>query len=118
MVDSSNDVLVQGVDVDPQTRCAHWHSPLDIIAIKFRCCGEWYACYECHRELADHPSAVWPQAEFGEKAILCGACRTFLDIATYLSCGFRCPDCGSDLNPGCALHRHLYFADDNGPIPC
>ena len=30
---------VHGVDVDPETRCAHWRSPLDIIAIQFKCCG-------------------------------------------------------------------------------
>jgi uncharacterized CHY-type Zn-finger protein len=55
---------VYGVDVDPETRCAHWHSPLDIVAIKFKCCGRWYPCYECHSELADHAASVWPADEF------------------------------------------------------
>ena len=41
---------VFGRDLDPQTRCAHWHSPLDIIAIKMKCCGAYWACRECHDE--------------------------------------------------------------------
>src|SRR3954467_2097326 len=49
---------VHGRALDAQTRCAHWHSPLDIIAIKMRCCGAYYACRECHDELAGHETQV------------------------------------------------------------
>ena len=101
---------VHGLDLDPQTRCAHWHSPLDIIALKMACCGTYYACRECHDALADHPAQVWPEDAFDTPAILCGACGTELSIATYLACDNRCPACGSGFNPGCAKHRHLYFA--------
>ena len=39
---------VLGVNLDPQTRCEHYHGPTDIIAIKMKCCGRYYACKECH----------------------------------------------------------------------
>ena len=100
---------VFGVDVDPQTRCAHYSNDLDIIAIKFKCCGRWYPCFECHGESAGHVAAVWPKAEFSEAAILCGACGAQLSISEYLLCDSRCPKCGSPSNPGYANHYHLYF---------
>ena len=100
---------VRGLELDPQTRCAHWHSPLDIVALKMRCCGVYWACRDCHDALADHPAQVWPKAEWATPAVLCGACGTELSIAAYLACGDRCPACAAPFNPGCKLHRHLYF---------
>jgi len=55
------DVQVIGIDVDPETRCDHYHSDRDIIAIKFKCCGQWYPCHACHAEVAGHPAEVWPK---------------------------------------------------------
>jgi uncharacterized CHY-type Zn-finger protein len=100
---------VLGVDLDPQTRCAHWRSPLDIVAIRMRCCGAYYACHDCHAALAGHAAAVWPRSEQDRPAVLCGACGTELTVAQYLACDNRCPACGAAFNPGCRLHRHLYF---------
>jgi len=100
---------VRGLDLDPETRCAHWRSALDIIAIKMRCCGGYYACRDCHDALADHPATVWPRAEWNESAVLCGACGTEISIEAYLACDNRCPTCAAAFNPGCKLHRHLYF---------
>lgn len=100
---------VHGVDIDAETRCAHWHSPLDIIAIKFKCCGRWYPCFECHSELAGHSASVWPKGEFVERAILCGACGTKLSIDEYSTCDSTCPTCKASFNPGCSNHFHLYF---------
>ena len=100
---------VRGIDVDPQTRCAHYHSALDIIAIRMKCCDEYYACKECHEALAGHPIEVWPRAEWNEKAILCGACGTDLTINEYLGSAYRCPACGAAFNPGCGRHAHFYF---------
>jgi uncharacterized CHY-type Zn-finger protein len=37
---------VNGLNLDPHTRCAHFNSPTDIIAIKMKCCGADYACKE------------------------------------------------------------------------
>jgi uncharacterized CHY-type Zn-finger protein len=100
---------IYGSEVDSETRCAHWHSPLDIIAIKFKCCGRWYPCFDCHAEIADHLPEVWPREEFGEKAILCGSCGHQLSVDEYLKSNNTCPECNSPSNPGCAKHYHLYF---------
>jgi uncharacterized CHY-type Zn-finger protein len=101
---------VHGVDVDPETRCAHFHSPLDIIAIRLRCCGDYYACKDCHDALADHPLKPWPVAERDTLAVLCGACGAELSITEYLGCGSRCPSCAAGFNPRCASHHPYYFA--------
>ena len=103
--------IVNGRALDPQTRCGHWRGPLDIIAIRMRCCGAYYACRDCHDALATHPAEVWPLEAFGEPAVLCGACGHELTIADYLACDSRCPRCGAGFNPGCHKHRHLYFAE-------
>lgn len=101
--------VVLGVDVSPTTQCAHWHSDLDIIAIKHKCCGRYYACISCHQALAGHAPTVWPRNEHHEKAVLCGGCRRELSVDEYLSCGNKCPGCASGFNPGCARHYDLYF---------
>jgi uncharacterized CHY-type Zn-finger protein len=100
---------VRGIDLDAQTRCAHYGTVLDIIAIKMKCCGVYYACKECHEALADHPIEVWPQAEWNQPAVLCGACGRELSIARYMSSGNQCPDCGAAFNPGCRNHYQFYF---------
>jgi len=100
---------IHGIDVDSQTRCDHYHSELDIVAIKFKCCGRWYSCIECHTALADHAEAVWPAGGFGERAVFCGACGYQLTINEYLASGSDCPSCGGRFNPGCRNHYHLYF---------
>ena len=105
---------VFGALVDEQTRCAHYSSPLDIIAIKFRCCGEWYPCFECHQEAANHDAEVWPLEEFLEKAVMCGSCGYQLSVSEYLKCENSCPTCAAAFNPGCANHYHLYF--EQAPI--
>ena len=101
---------VLGVALDAQTRCAHWHSPLDVIAIKAGCCGTYYACKDCHEALADHPLAPWPRARRDEPAVLCGVCRHELSVDAYMACGSTCPRCGAGFNPGCRNHWPFYFA--------
>ena len=100
---------VKGTNVDSQTRCEHYHTPVDIIAIKFKCCGEWFPCFECHQEIADHPPQVWTHGEFDTKAVLCGNCGYQMNIAGYMESDSVCPECRSLFNPGCANHYHLYF---------
>ncbi|HTX48644.1 MAG TPA: CHY zinc finger protein [Caulobacteraceae bacterium] len=100
---------VFGLDLDSQTRCAHWRGPLDIVALKLRCCGRYYACRECHDALEDHAARVWPRAEWDELAAMCGVCGHEMSAAAYQACDDRCPACGAAFNPGCRLHRHLYF---------
>jgi len=102
-------ITVFGKSVDEQTRCVHWHSQLDIIAIKFKCCDKYYPCFSCHEEEADHEHQVWPKSEFDQKAILCGACGHELSIKEYMASDNTCPHCEASFNPGCSNHYHLYF---------
>ncbi len=102
-------ISVFGKPIDNQTRCVHWHSELDIIAIKFKCCNKYYPCFSCHEETTDHKPEVWPIKEFTEKAILCGVCGNELAINEYMNCDNTCPKCASLFNPGCKNHYHLYF---------
>ncbi|WP_435151521.1 CHY zinc finger protein [Haladaptatus sp. DFWS20] len=100
---------VHGVDVDPETRCAHYDTERDVIAIRFPCCDEFYPCFQCHDEVADHPRKTWPENQRDAEAVLCGMCGSELTIAEYLGRESQCPDCDSEFNPGCANHYHLYF---------
>ena len=93
--------------VDLENRCEHYALPLDIVAIKFPCCGEYYPCYECHENLADHKAERWKR--FDVPAILCGVCKSELLIEEYLCGDFSCPHCQSLFNPGCKNHFALYF---------
>ncbi|KUJ22176.1 uncharacterized protein LY89DRAFT_395401 [Mollisia scopiformis] len=101
---------VHGLDVSDKTQCAHWHSAKDIIAIKHKCCGMYYACISCHEAIAEHENQVWPKKEQETtKAVLCGNCRRELNITEYLRCDNICPNCKATFNPGCRNHYHLYF---------
>ena len=106
----SHTAHVKGLDVDPETRCRHYHSPIDRIAIKFYCCREYYPCFECHTAVGCGNHQVWPKEKFSEKAVLCGSCGYELSVEEYLDCASSCPNCTEAFNPGCSLHRHLYFA--------
>ncbi|MGO4536014.1 CHY zinc finger protein [Leifsonia sp. 2MCAF36] len=100
---------VLGPVVDDETRCIHYRSALDVVAIRFACCGEYYPCHLCHAEAAGHPAERWPLADRDREAVLCGVCGDQLTIAEYLETD-SCPRCGAAFNPGCRLHTDLYFA--------
>ncbi|MFR0637655.1 CHY zinc finger protein [Arthrobacter sp. LS16] len=99
---------VRGVDMDSQTRCAHYRQLIDVIALRHACCDAWYPCHLCHRELADHPAVPWPAARGTEPAVLCGVCGHEMTAAEYLGTG-SCPACQALFNPGCKAHAPLYF---------
>jgi uncharacterized CHY-type Zn-finger protein len=99
---------VLGPVVDQETRCIHYHTPLDVIAIKFACCQEFYPCHLCHAATADHDTEQWPIDSRGEQAVLCGVCGHQQTIAEYLDTG-ACPACTAPFNPGCKLHTDSYF---------
>lgn len=101
-------VRVLGRTVDDQTRCVHYNTALDVVAIRFKCCGEFYPCHLCHGEAADHDVMVWPPEEGHQHAILCGVCWETMAIGKYLAAD-GCSNCGAPFNPGCRLHKHLYF---------
>ncbi|KMM36095.1 CHY zinc finger protein [Guptibacillus hwajinpoensis] len=108
-----NSIQIKGKLYDDETRCEHYHSYLDIVAIKFYCCNEYYPCITCHKETAGHEVHVWPDDKFNEKAVACGKCKTEMTIHDYLSSDSQCPYCKAKFNEGCKLHRHLYFQAEN-----
>ncbi|CAK7245682.1 MAG: helper of tim [Sporothrix thermara] len=107
---SFQEIVIHGLDVQPTTQCRHWHSDRDIVAIRHKCCGLYYACISCHDALAGHASVSWPKTERESvNVVLCGRCRRQLTIAEYLASGNACPGCHAAFNPGCARHYDLYF---------
>jgi uncharacterized CHY-type Zn-finger protein len=107
-----HDHLVVGVEVDDQTRCAHYHTDRDVVAIRFACCETYYPCFRCHEACVDHQPERWPRDRFDESAVLCGGCGTELSVREYLDADHQCPDCGIAFNPGCRQHADRYFALD------
>jgi uncharacterized CHY-type Zn-finger protein len=101
---------INGVDVDPETRCTHYHGASDIVALKFKCCGRWFPCHRCHEEIADHAAGFWTAEEFDELVVLCGGCGRCMSAREYFRCASICPSCGRSFNPACAEHVHYYFA--------
>ena len=115
-------VPLRGVAVDPETRCAHWDSAVDVVALRFGCCEAYYPCDACHDAATDHEADPWPRDRFDEPAVLCGACGATLTPREYLggealrASGSRakpdddaCPRCDAAFNPGCRAHRDRYF---------
>jgi len=102
-------IEVFGKVIDDNTRCQHYHSAFDIIAIKFKCCEKYYPCFQCHEETAGHAAQTWSKDEWDIPAILCGVCKTELTINEYMRSGHCCPDCKAAFNPNCSKHYHLYF---------
>jgi uncharacterized CHY-type Zn-finger protein len=103
-------VSVRGINVDGDTRCRHYHTPRDVVAIRVACCDVYYPCYHCHAATTTHESERIEPSAFDDSAVLCGVCAATLTVSEYLSCGDACPQCGSSFNPGCRSHRHRCFA--------
>ncbi|WP_353960505.1 CHY zinc finger protein [Ferruginibacter paludis] len=102
-------IVVKGIQVDESSRCFHYHSILDIVAIRFKCCNEYYSCIYCHEAKSNHQVIVWNKNEFDIRAILCGNCNTELTIREYLNSNNSCPFCNSSFNPKCVNHHMHYF---------
>ncbi|MFB6140847.1 MAG: CHY zinc finger protein [Halosimplex sp.] len=103
-------VPLRGVAVDAETRCAHYDSAVDLVALRFACCDCFYPCYRCHEAVTDHEPERIPRESFDEPAVLCGACGATHSVREYLDCEDACPACGAGFNPGCRRHRDRYFA--------
>lgn len=103
---------VYGVDVGPETRCAHFRSDRDVIALRFGCCEAFYSCHACHDAVAGHDASPWPRDRFDDPAVLCGVCETALTANVYLAADHECPSCGVAFNPGCAAHHDQYFENE------
>lgn len=102
-------VIIRGPAIDAETRCIHYGSALDVVALRAPCCDAWYPCHLCHAAVADHPLEVIPRAVQHLPAALCGVCRATMSVPEYLAAD-SCPSCGAAFNPGCSAHAHLYFA--------
>lgn len=76
-------VEAQGFLVDKQTRCIHYHSKLDIIALQCYDCKKYYACYWCHDSLENHIFEPYPLSLIQDKPILCGVCLKLLTYKQY-----------------------------------
>ena len=60
---------VYGATVDDETRCIHYRTATDIIAIRFACCDRYYPCHLCHAEAETHEARQWALAERETKAV-------------------------------------------------
>lgn len=101
---------VAGIDVDAETRCAHYDAPEDVVALKFACCERYVPCFRCHDAVMDHVAVPWPADRFDELAVLCGTCGRELSVETYVD-SEACPSCETVFNPNCASHYDRYFED-------
>lgn len=100
---------VRGKVVDQHTRCEHYNSDLDILALRFKCCPEvYYPCFKCHQETVEHSPQKY-HVDDNIPLVLCGLCYHELTFRAYLTSGYKCPNCNSLFNPGCALHYDYYF---------
>ncbi|GGM67405.1 putative CHY-type Zn-finger protein [Halarchaeum rubridurum] len=105
------DTVVRGLDVDPETRCAHYDTARDVVAVRAACCDTYYPCRACHDAVADHDHEVVPRDAFDDPAVLCGACGATLTVREYADCDDACPACGHAFNPGYKRHWSRYFAE-------
>src|SRR5437868_9140631 len=102
-------MLVCGVTVNERTQCKHYHSEVDVVAVRFKCCNTLYACIRCHEEVAGHAPKVWGKDERAMHAVFCGNCHKTMSISQYLECRSHCPLCGAAFNPRCEQQHHHYF---------
>jgi uncharacterized CHY-type Zn-finger protein len=100
---------VRGVAVGPETRCAHYDTDRDVVALRFACCAAFYPCFRCHDAVTDH-EAERLSAESEAAAVLCGVCGAGLTPGEFVDGDHECPACGAEFNPGCADHYERYFA--------
>ena len=100
-------VQAHGLLVDDESRCVHYHSDKDIVALQCNECQKYYACYQCHNALEDHTFSPYPLRLKQNKPILCGSCKTTLTYEEYTEKG-NCPHCKAAFNPACQSH-HLYY---------
>ncbi|MEM6803015.1 MAG: hypothetical protein AAF696_16540 [Bacteroidota bacterium] len=101
---------VWGINPDAQSRCKHWHSEVDIVALRMPGDDHFYPCHECYEAIHGEAPPPWPKESFeSAQAILCGNCAHLMTVKTYWASNNQCPNCSHAFNPGCAKHYHHYF---------
>ncbi|MFD0845206.1 CHY zinc finger protein [Streptococcus saliviloxodontae] len=100
--------MIYGLDLDRESRCRHYHSQLDIVALKCFLCQRYYACYKCHNACQNHSFAPYPLSRREDLVVICGVCHKEMTIADYKEVS-ACVACQSPFNPRCHLHEAIYF---------
>ncbi|EPY54030.1 hypothetical protein SPOG_02747 [Schizosaccharomyces cryophilus OY26] len=99
---------IYGLLVDDWSRCQHYHSELDIVALRCFACKRFYACFTCHNILESHRFEPWKETP-NLFPVLCGACKHNLTRDQYQQTS-NCPNCERPFNPNCRKHKSYYFA--------
>jgi uncharacterized CHY-type Zn-finger protein len=96
------------------SRCQHYHSKLDVLALESSCCNKFYACVKCHDELEDHTLIPWhADTSLNRHALMCGVCEKTFSILSYTTKSSQCcPYCCAAFNPNCKKHWHMYFSKE------
>ncbi|MCD2159115.1 CHY zinc finger protein [Fructobacillus sp. M1-13] len=100
-------IKIFGQDIGPTGTCRHYHSDVDVVALRCEKCQQYFACYQCHDAMRKH--AFQPAARQVGRPVLCGVCHKTLTYAEYKETA--CPYCGAAFNPNCVLHQDRYFQD-------
>lgn len=100
---------IYGELLDHESRCRHYHTVLDIVALKCWSCRRYYACYQCHDQFECHDFTPYPRTRKEDKVVICGVCHKEMSIASYEEAS-ACPRCGSAFNPACHKHKEIYFS--------
>ena len=98
----------QGLLVDDEGRCVHYHGEKDIVSLQCYECKKYYACYQCHNAMEMHVFSPYPLALSEDQPILCGVCKrtmTFQEYQEQIACSY----CSAPFNPGCKQHYSYYF---------
>lgn len=99
---------IYGLLVDNEIRCQHYHTELDIVALKCFDCLKYYACYQCHDNLEEHCFRAYPCHLKQDKVLICGVCQHEMVIEEYQE-AIACSNCHSVFNPACSKHYDIYF---------
>ena len=105
-VEEENVPKYVGVEIEThrESRCKHYHSKLDVLALESSCCNKFYSCVKCHDEMENHAMIPWDSdTSLNRHALLCGVCEKTFSIRTWdmynyicLSsqhCTLRCQKC-------------------------
>ena len=106
---------INGLLVDNESRCQHYHSPLDIVALKCYDCQKYYACYQCHDHIEDHRFRAYPCHIRQDKVVICGVCLHEMTIENYQK-SISCSHCHSRFNPACSKQTGLVTKETMSPF--
>ncbi|TWT11350.1 hypothetical protein FRX54_03460 [Streptococcus sp. sy004] len=101
---------IYGDVVDLETRCLHYHSARDIVALRCFSCRRYYPCYHCHDTYEQHTYQAY-SSQSEDEVVFCGACQIGMTALAYRQGKSVCPNCSAAFNPACKEHESIYFSD-------